>query len=399
MSAENENSENGGVETRDEGAVATSTDRLVDLYREMMLIRAFEEASQRGFRQGKIGGYLHVYTGQEAVATGFLQAFREGDKMITAYRDHAHALLLGSDPKNVMAELYGKATGIVKGKGGSMHLFDVERGLMGGYGIVGGHIPLGVGIAYAMKYQGTDHICQLYLGDGSISTGAFHEAANLAGLWGKDGMCPCLFIVENNQYGMGTSVERTTAMTDLAAKFDAYGIENEKVDGMDLEAVIECAERVAEQVRESGRPYAVEALTYRTAPHGAADFFEKYRTKEEIEEWRQRDPIGLLEKKLLETDALDEDKVEEIRNEAKERINEAVKFADESDEPPIEELYTDVYAGADEYMGEDSSESSDGRAQAEAEGGEAQASTEEAEETAEEDPTEDGRAQEEEGEG
>ncbi len=399
MSAENENSENGGVETRDEGAVATGTDRLVDLYREMVLIRAFEEASQRGFRQGKIGGYLHVYTGQEAVATGFLQAFREGDKMITAYRDHAHALLLGSDPKNVMAELYGKATGIVKGKGGSMHLFDVERGLMGGYGIVGGHIPLGVGIAYAMKYQGTDHICQLYLGDGSISTGAFHEAANLAGLWGKDGMCPCLFIVENNQYGMGTSVERTTAMTDLAAKFDAYGIENEKVDGMDLEAVIECAERVAEQVRESGRPYAVEVLTYRTAPHGAADFFEKYRTKEEIEEWRQRDPIGLLEKKLLETDTLDEDKVEEIRNEAKERINEAVKFADESDEPPIEELYTDVYAGADEYMGEDSPESSDGRAQAEVEGDEAQASTEEVEETAEEDPTEDGRAQEAEKEG
>jgi pyruvate dehydrogenase E1 component alpha subunit len=400
MSAENENSENGGVETRDEGAVATGTDRLVNLYREMMLIRAFEEASQRGFRQGKIGGYLHVYTGQEAVATGFLQAFREGDKMITAYRDHAHALLLGSDPKNVMAELYGKGTGIVKGKGGSMHLFDVERGLMGGYGIVGGHIPLGVGIAYAMKYQGTDYICQLYLGDGSISTGAFHEAANLAGLWGKDGMCPCLFIIENNQYGMGTSVERTTAMTDLAAKFDAYGIENEKVDGMDLEAVIECAERVAEQVRESGRPYAVEALTYRTAPHGAADFFEKYRTKEEIEEWRQRDPIGLLEKKLLETEALDEDKVEEIRNEAKERINEAVKFADESDEPPIEELYTDVYAGADEYMGEDSPESSDGRAQAEVEGGEAQASIEEVEEeTAEEDPAEDGRAQESEEEG
>jgi pyruvate dehydrogenase E1 component alpha subunit len=320
--------------------------------------------------------------------------------MITAYRDHAHALLLGSDPKNVMAELYGRATGLVKGKGGSMHLFDVERGLMGGYGIVGGHIPLGVGIAYAMKYQETNHICQLYLGDGSISTGAFHEAANLAGLWGKDGMCPCLFIIENNQYGMGTSVERTTAMTDLAAKFDAYGIENEKVDGMDLEAVIECAERVAEQIRESGRPYAVEALTYRTAPHGAADFFEKYRTKEEIEEWRQRDPIGLLEKKLLETDALDEDKVEEIRNEAKERINEAVKFAEESDEPPIEELYTDVYAGADEYMGEDSPESSDGRAQAEVGDDEAQASTEEVEEeAAEEDPTEDGRAQEEEGEG
>ena len=400
MSAENEN---GDVETRNEGAVATGTDRLVDLYREMVLVRLFEEATQRAFRQGKIGGYLHVYTGQEAIAAGFLEAFKEGDKVITAYRDHAHALMLGSDPKNVMAELYGRGTGIVKGKGGSMHLFNVERGLMGGYGIVGGHIPPGVGIAYAMKYHETDNICQLYLGDGAMSTGAFHEAANLAGLWGKDGMCPCLFIVENNQYGMGTSVERTTAMTDLAAKFNAYGIENEKVDGMDLEAVIECAERVAEQVRESGRPYAVEALTYRIAPHGAADFFEKYRTKEEVKEWRERDPIGLLEKKLLEQDALDEEKLDEIKSEAKERVDEAVKFADESDQPPLEELYTDVYAGADEYMGEEAPESSDGRAQAEEteEGdGEARAATDtEApeEEAAEEEPTTDGRAQEAEG--
>ena len=352
MSAENGHPENGEAqEARNEGAVATGTDRLVDLYRAMVLIRAFEEACQRGFRQGKIGGYLHVYIGQEAVATGFLQAFKEGDRVITAYRDHAHALLLGADPKNVMAELYGKGTGIVKGKGGSMHLFDVERGLMGGYGIVGGHIP--IGLAYAQRYHETDNITQLYLGDGAMSTGAFHEATNLAGLWGKDGMCPCLFIVENNQYGMGTSVERTTAMTDLAAKFDAYGIENEKVDGMDLEAVIECAERVAEQVRETGKPYAVEALTYRTAPHGAADFFEKYRTKEEIEEWRQRDPIGLLEKKLLEQDVVDEAQLDEIKGEAKETVNEAVKFADESDEPPIEELYTDVYAGEDEYLGEE----------------------------------------------
>src|SRR5918992_3324170 len=336
MSAENENSENGDVESRDEGAVATGTDRLVDLYREMVLIRAFEDACQRGFRQGKIGGYLHVYTGQEAVATGFLQAFREGDKVITAYRDHAHALLLGSDPNNVMAELYGKGTGIVKGKGGSMHLFDVERGLMGGYGIVGGHIPLGVGMAYAMRYQETDHITQLYLGDGAMSTGAFHEATNLAGLWGKDGMCPCLFILENNQYGMGTSVERTTAMTDLAAKFDAYSIENENVDGMDLDAVIDAAERLVDQVRETGKPYAVEVLTYRTAPHGAADFFEKYRTKEEVEEWRQRDPIGLLEKKLLERGAVEEEQLEEIKNEAKETVDEAVKFADESEDPEID---------------------------------------------------------------
>src|SRR5215218_2841621 len=350
MSAENEN---GDVETRNEGAVATGTDRLVDLYREMVLVRFFEEATQRAFRQGKIGGYLHVYTGQEAVAAGFLEAFKEGDKVITAYRDHAHALMLGSDPKNVMAELYGRGSGIVKGKGGSMHLFDVERGLMGGYGIVGGHIPLGVGIAYAMRYQETDHITQLYLGDGAMSQGAFHEAANLAGLWGMEGQCPCLFIVENNKYGMGTSVERTTPMTDLAAKFDAYSIEHEKVDGMDVEAVVEVAERVAEQVRETGKPYAVEALTYRTAPHGAADFFEKYRTKEEIEEWRERDPLAMVEYKLIENDALDEDELAEIKGEAKERIQEAVKFADESEEPPEEELYTDVYSGKDEYMGEE----------------------------------------------
>jgi pyruvate dehydrogenase E1 component alpha subunit len=353
MSAENEHPENGDVEARENGAIATSSERLVDLYREMVLIRAFEEACQRGFRQGKIGGYLHVYIGQEAVATGFLQAYKEGDKVITAYRDHAHALLLGTDPNEVMAELYGKGTGMVKGKGGSMHLFNVDRGLMGGYGIVGGHIPLGVGFAYAMRYQQTDHITQLYLGDGSISNGAFHEAANLAGLWGKDGMCPCLFIIENNQYGMGTSVERTTAMTDLAAKFNAYGIENEKVDGMELEAVMEAADRLTEQVRETGKPYAIEALTYRTVSHGAADFFEKYRTKEEVREWRERDPIGLVEKKLLESDAVDEEKLQEIRGEIKERIDEAVRFADESEEPPLEELYTDVYAGADEYMGEE----------------------------------------------
>lgn len=333
-------------------AVATSREGLVEVYREMVLIRAFEEACQRGFRQGKIGGYLHVYTGQEAVATGFIEAFKEGDRVITAYRDHAHALLLGAEPKEVMAELYGKGSGLVKGKGGSMHLFDVDNGLMGGYGIVGGHIPLGVGFAYAQRYQGTDHITQLYLGDGAINNGAFHEAANLAGLWGNEGLSPCLFILENNQYGMGTSVERSTAQTDLRQKFHAHGIETEQVDGMDVEAVLEVAERISEQVRESGKPFAVEAMTYRTAPHGAADFFEKYRTKEEIEKWRERDPIGLLEKKLLDSGEAEEEKLDEIKAEAKERVQEAVKFADEADEPGLDELYTDVYAG-DEYLGEE----------------------------------------------
>lgn len=312
-------------------------------YRRMVQVRLFEEACQRGFRTGKIGGYLHMYIGEEAVATGFLDTFREGDKVITAYRDHAHAMLLGSTPNEVMAELYGKGTGLVKGKGGSMHLFDVKNGFMGGYGIVGGHIPLGVGMAYAQRYSGGDGIVQLYLGDGAIHNGAFHEAANLAGLWGRDGMSPTLFILENNQYGMGTSVERATAMTHLARKFESYGIEHEQVDGMDLEAVLECAHRASKLVRDSGKPYAVEALTYRIAAHGAADFLERYRSKEEIKEWRQRDPIGLLEHKLIDQGRLNEADAESIRVEAKRIVDEAVKFAEESPEPDLSEVYTDVY--------------------------------------------------------
>src|ERR671938_23861 len=229
MSAENDHMGNGGVETheehREEASVATSDDHLVDLYKKMVLIRTFEEASQRGFRQGKLGGYLHVYIGQEAVATGFIDAYKEGDKVITAYRDHAFPLLLGSDPKATMAELYGKGTGIAKGKGGSMHLFDVEHGFYGGYGIVGGHLTLATGAAYALRYRGTDRIAVCYFGDGAMNIGSFHEAMNMAGLWGKDGMCPIVYVIENNGYAMGTSVERHSALTDLAARVRAYNIQ------------------------------------------------------------------------------------------------------------------------------------------------------------------------------
>jgi pyruvate dehydrogenase E1 component alpha subunit len=310
----------------------------------MVYVRLFEEACQRAFRQGRVGGYLHVYIGQEAVAVGLLDAKQPEDRIITAYRDHAHALLLGSPANGVMAELYGKGTGIVKGKGGSMHLFDVENGLMGGYGIVGGHIPLGVGMAYAMAYKETGGIVQLYFGDGAIHNGAFHEGANLAGLWGKTGMCPTLFILENNHYGMGTSVERATANTDLGSKFDSYGIEHEKVDGMDVVAMQEAAHRLSAQVRETGKPVAIEAMTYRIAPHGAADFLEKYRSKEEVKEARKRDPIGLLEERILESGAADEDALEAIRNAKKELAGAAVAFAEESPDPDLAELYTDVYA-------------------------------------------------------
>ncbi len=328
---------------RKQSKVEIGTEALTDLYRKMVEIRLFEDAAQRGFRQGKIGGYLHMYIGQEAVATGFLESYQEGDRIITAYRDHAHALLLGASPRSIMAELYGKGTGLVKGKGGSMHLFDIDNGLYGGYGIVGGHIPLGVGMAYSAAYNKENSIVQLYLGDGAIHNGAFHEAANLAGLWGKDGLNPCLFILENNQYGMGTSVERATANTNLGSKFDSYGIEWEQVDGMDIEAVAAAARKASERVRESGKPYAIEAITYRIVPHGAGDFLEKYRSKEEVKKWRERDPIGLLEEKLTVAGA-EEDVLEKIRAEAKESADDAVTFADESPQPDLSELTTDVYA-------------------------------------------------------
>jgi pyruvate dehydrogenase E1 component alpha subunit len=319
-------------------------EHLVDLYRKMVEIRLFEEACGRGFRQGKVGGYLHVYIGQESVATGLLDAFKPGDAAITAYRDHAHALLLGSTPNEVMAEIYGKGTGLVKGKGGSMHLFDVKNGFYGGYGIVGGQIPLGVGMAFAQAYQGTGGITQLYLGDGAIHNGAFHEAANLAGLWGKSGLCPCLFVLENNKYGMGTSVERATAMTDLARKFDSYAIEHETVDGTDIEAMLEVAHRAAERVRTTGKPYAIEAVSYRISPHGAADFLEKYRSKDEVASARQHEPILVLEHRLLERGWATEGELEAIRERAKAIADEAVRFAEESPDPSLDELTTDVYA-------------------------------------------------------
>ena len=334
-----------GVAAKGDGQTpAVAPEKLLDYYRQMVEVRLFEEAATRGFRQGKVGGYLHVYVGQEALARGFLDAFKAGDKTITAYRDHAHVIFQGGDPKAVMAELYGKGTGLVKGKGGSMHLFDVKHGMWGGYGIVGAHIPLGVGMAYAEAYRETGNIVQLYLGDGAIHNGYFHEAANLAGLWGRDGMCPCLFIIENNQYGMGTSVERATANTDLGSKFNSYAIEHEKVDAMDLEKVIAVAHKAADRVRETGKPYAVEAITYRLGPHGAADFLEQYRSKDEVREARKRDPIGLLEARLLELGAASEDDLEKIRADAKKLADEAVRFAEESPEPDLSELTTDVYA-------------------------------------------------------
>ncbi len=265
-----------------------------DILRQMIFIRKFEEATEREFRRGKIGGYLHVYIGQEAVATGIISAIRKDDIVFSGYRDHAHALTLGSDPAKVMAELFGKATGVSKGKGGSMHLFDVEHGFYGGYGIVGGHVTLAVGSAYGLRYQGTDRVVLCYFGDGAMNIGSFHEAMNMAGLWGHEGMCPIVYIIENNGYAMGTSVERHSALTDLSARVRAYDIPSEKVDGQDVFAVRGVADRVVRQARETGKPYCIEAMTYRFSGHGAADILQPYRTKDEVEEHRHRDPIIIL---------------------------------------------------------------------------------------------------------
>ena len=315
-----------------------------DLLRQMILIRRFEEATENAFRRGKIGGYLHVYIGQEAVACGIVSALQPGDAVFCGYRDHAQALALGSDPARVMAELYGKRTGISKGKGGSMHLFDVEHGLYGGYGIVGGHLTLAAGAAYSFRYRETGNVAVCYFGDGAMNIGSFHEAMNMAGLWGHQGMCPIVFVIENNGYAMGTSIERHSALTDLAARVRAYDIPGEKVDGQDLFAVRGVADRVVRQVRETGKPYCIEAVTYRFSGHGAADILQPYRSKEEVEKHRHRDPIGILRTRLGEVCGLGDDDVEAMDAWAADEVAKAVKFAEESALPEASELFDDVIA-------------------------------------------------------
>lgn len=331
--------------------VATSPRQPLDVssilpwYRQMVIARRFEEETERAFRRGKIGGYLHVYSGQEAVGAGFLAELRDDDIFFTAYRDHAHALFRGASPAAVMAELFGKSTGLARGKGGSMHLFDVPRGFYGGYGIVGGHIPLAVGAAYALRYRGGDQICLCFLGDGAMNSGAFHESLNMAGLWGTSGLCPLVIVLENNEYAMGTSVARSSAVTDLASRFASYAIPAETVDGMDFLTVRQAAARAIAGARAGGRPMAVEARTYRFAGHGAADVFQPYRRKDEVEIARGRDPILLLERRLRDAGLLDDAKVSTIRDEAEAIVVDAVRFAEESPPPPPEDLYTNVYGG------------------------------------------------------
>jgi pyruvate dehydrogenase E1 component alpha subunit len=320
-----------------------SSDELMRIYQQMLDVRHFEEQCNRAFRSNKVGGYLHLYIGQEAVSLGVLHVTKPGDQVLSSYRDHAHCIVLGSNPKKLMAEIFGKSTGVSRGKGGSMHLFDKEHGFAGGYGIVGGNVPISVGLGWAMKYNRTDNICVCYIGDGAMNTGAFHESLNMAALY----KLPILYILENNGYAMGTSIERSHANTDLGSRADSYNIPHRKVDGQDYFAVRGVVEEVVEKMRKEPYPYVLDIITYRYTGHGAADGAATqatYRTHEEIERWKQRDPLIVLSNVLRSRGLLDDPLNEEMDHKAVERAKEAYDYADHSPLCEPSELYEDVYA-------------------------------------------------------
>jgi len=313
---------------------------LLDWYRQMVLIRLFEQRSAELYQQGKIGGFLHLYIGQEAVAVGSIAARRDDDHIITAYRDHAHALAVGTDPRYVMAEMLGKSTGVSSGKGGSMHLVNTEKHFWGGYAVVGGHLPLAAGLALAEQYRGTDNAVICYMGDGATNIGYFHESLNLAGVW----KLPVLWIVENNQYGMGTAVERASAGTMLQ-KAQAYGMEGQQVNGMNVMEMYEATAAALQKIRDGEGHQFIEAITYRFEGHSMGDPL-RYRTKDELQKWQEDDPIGILERHLLENEMADRETLEQLDQQAQETVEEAVTFAEESPLPEPEDLYANIYVEA-----------------------------------------------------
>ncbi len=311
-------------------------------YREMLLMRRFEEKCGQLYIQQKFGGFCHLYIGQEAVLSGMMQSIKPTDKVITAYRDHAHPLVMGTDPKFVMAELYGKQTGTSKGKGGSMHMFDKEKNLFGGHGIVGAQIPMGAGIAFADKYRGEDHVTVCFFGDGAARQGALHETFNMAMTW----KLPVIFIIENNNYAMGTSVERTSNVTDLSKLGLSYEMPSETVDGMRPEAVSEAMDRAVARGRAGEGPTLLDIKTYRYKGHSMSDP-QKYRTKEEVAEYLALDPIEHVLNVIRENKWLSEAEIESIDDQIKADVEASVKFAEESPLPEVDELYKDVYTQED----------------------------------------------------
>jgi pyruvate dehydrogenase E1 component alpha subunit len=311
-------------------------------YESMQLMRKFEEKAGQLYGMQKIKGFCHLYIGQEACASGAVSALQKGDKWITAYRDHGHPLALGTDPKAIMAELYGKETGTTKGKGGSMHIFDKEHGFMGGHGIVGAQVPLGAGIAFAEKYNKTGNLCVCAMGDGAVRQGAFHEALNLAMLW----KLPVIFVIENNGYAMGTSVQRTSNVTDLYTLGEAYDMPSEPVDAMRVEDVHNAVAKAAERARAGEGPTLLEFRTYRYKGHSMSDP-QKYRSKDEVEKYKQRDPIEEVRKSILDKKFATEKDLEAIDNKIIQVVDESVKFAEESNFPDPSEALTDVYMQTD----------------------------------------------------
>jgi pyruvate dehydrogenase E1 component alpha subunit len=330
------------AKTPTRGPAAPSVDAALakQLLTDMFLIRRFEEKAAEAYTLGKIGGFLHLYIGEEAVAVGATSALRPDDYAISAYREHGHCLAKGADPRRTMAELYGRRDGLSGGKGGSMHLFDKSVNFLGGHAIVGAHLPIAVGVGFAVKYQGGDQVVVCYFGDGAVPEGEFHESMNLAALW----KLPVIFLCENNRYAMGTSVERALAQPEIWKFGQTYGIPSERVDGMDVLAVREAVARAVARARKQKTPALLEADTYRYRGHSMRDpAGAVYRTKEEVEREKLRDPITLFREKMLAADVLSDADVKAIEKDVNDRVDEAVAFADASPEPASEALFTDIY--------------------------------------------------------
>jgi pyruvate dehydrogenase E1 component alpha subunit len=310
----------------------------LDIYHQMVMIRRVEERGAELYQQGKIGGFMHLYIGQEAVSTGLVAARKPQDRFITAYRDHGLALNVGISPEKVMAELLGKATGMSKGKGGSMHMADTEKNFWGGHAIVGAHLPIAAGMAMGDQYAKNDNITVCMFGDGATNIGYFHEAVNLSKVWNL----PILWVCENNQYGMGTAVERASAVSEIRQKAEGYGIPNERVDGMDVMAVKDAAGKALDFIREGNGPYFMEVINYRYRGHSMGDP-ERYRQSDEVKKWQENDPIGIYRAYLIEEKIAKEKELNVIDEQVLEEVQAAVQFAESSPEPTLEDLFKDIY--------------------------------------------------------
>lgn len=309
--------------------------------RQMLLIRRFEEKAGEAYSLGKIGGFCHLYIGQEAVAVGSLAALGADDYITCSYREHGHALARGISARAVMAELFGKAPGCSGGKGGSMHLFDASLGFLGGHGIVGAHIPLATGMAFAAKYRNTNQVAVCYFGEAAVNNGAFHEALNMAALW----KLPAIYLCENNRYGMGTALERASALYDISERACSYDMANEVVDGQDVLITNSAMERAVQRARNDKLPTLLEVRTYRFMGHSMSDpIHGHYRTREEVEDQRKRDPIVVWSQRLIADSLMDEGSVRALNKDVVEEVEDAYQFADQADDPSPDELYTHVYA-------------------------------------------------------